>query len=248
MHALVAPVLLIMSLGVLAWFQRNDLRAFRRFREIEDTARRQRTFLRWARNACAMYLGMPLVGLALLGRIEALWTFPAEFAPLLAYAPVFPVGDRVFLGTMFASVLGGIALGVTLLYLRGRRPAGARRVLDISPMLPRNRAEALHLLPVILNAGVSEEICFRLYLPLLLALCGAPAWAAFLAATLIFAWLHRYQGWLGILLTGAVGTVLAALYFAAMGLALPIAVHLVINFNALIVRPALQRRFGRSAD
>ncbi|WP_163361569.1 hypothetical protein, partial [Enterobacter hormaechei] len=69
MHALVAPVLLIMSLGVLAWFQRNDLRAFRRFREIEDTARRQRTFLRWARNACAMYLGMPLVGLALLGRI-----------------------------------------------------------------------------------------------------------------------------------------------------------------------------------
>ncbi|MBL7599182.1 CPBP family intramembrane metalloprotease, partial [Escherichia coli] len=53
---------------------------------------------------------------------------------------------------------------------------------------------------------------------------------------------------LGILLTGAVGTVLAALYFAAMGLALPIAVHLVINFNALIVRPALQRRFGRSAD
>lgn len=78
MHALVAPALLIASLAALARFQRSDVRSFRRFRAIEDTQRRQRTFLRWARNACAMYLGVPLLGLALLGRVEALWRFPAS--------------------------------------------------------------------------------------------------------------------------------------------------------------------------
>jgi len=244
---MLAPLLLIATLALLVWAQRNDRRGFERFRTIEDTLQRQRIFRRWAVRGCALYLGMPLAGLALLGRLQALWDFPHEFAPLLPYAPVFAVDDIAFLGPVLIGALGGLVLGGSILVLRSRRPAKPKHALDISPMVPRNRAETLHILPVILNAGVSEEVCFRLYVPLLATLCGAPAWAAFLAATLLFGWLHRYQGWLGVLLTGAVGATLAVFYVGAMGLALPVAVHLLLNLNALLLRPAIQRRFRRTA-
>jgi len=246
MHALIAPLVLIATLALLAWSQRNDRRGFERFRAIEDTALRQRIFLRWAMKGCALYLGMPLLGLALVGRVDALWTFPEEFWPLLAYAPVLPVEDDAFLGAILGGALGGVVLGVAILFLRRRRQARPARATAISPMQPRNRAETLRILPLILNAGVSEEVCFRLYVPLLFTLSGAPAWAAFLATTLIFGWLHRYQGWLGIVLTGVVGALLAAFYIGAMGLAFPIVVHLVLNLNALILRPAIQRWFRRA--
>jgi membrane protease YdiL (CAAX protease family) len=246
MHALIAPVVLIVTLAVLAWSQRNDRRGFERFRAIDDTGLRQRIFLRWAMKGCALYLGMPLLGLAAIGRIDALWDFPEEFWPLLAHAPVFPVEDGAFLGAILGGVLGGVVLGAAILLLRRRKRARPVRAPAISPMQPRNRAEALRILPLILNAGISEEVCFRLYVPLLIVLSGASAWAAFLATTLLFGWLHRYQGWLGIALTGVVGAALAAFYIGAMGLAFPIVAHLVINLNALILRPAIQRRFRRA--
>jgi len=240
---MLAPLLLIATLALLIGAQRNERRGFERFRAIEDTGERQRIFRRWAIRGCALYLGMPLVGLALLGRIHALWIFPHEFAPLLPYAPVFSLGDSTFLTPLLIGAFGGLVLGGGILILRSRRPARAKRAFDISPMVPRNRTERLHILPVILNAGVSEEVCFRLYVPLLATLCGAPTWAAFLAAALLFGWLHRYQGWLGVLLSGAVGTALAVFYVGAMGLTLPITVHLALNLNALLLRPAIQRRF-----
>ncbi|MEP9358566.1 CPBP family intramembrane glutamic endopeptidase [Sphingomonas sp. KR3-1] len=248
MHALMPPVALIATLALLAWFHRNDRRNFERFRKIEDTRLRQRAFLRGAMKACALYLGMPLVGLVLLGRIDALWIFPREFWPLLPYAPVFALTDPTFLAEAAAGALGGAVLGMAILFRRRRGPRKPARALDITPMLPRNRAETLHILPLILNAGVSEEICFRLYVPLLITMCGAPAWAAFLAAAMLFGWLHRYQGWLGVVLTGVIGAALAACYVGTTGLVFPIVLHLLTNLNALILRPAIQKRFRARAD
>lgn len=247
MHALVAPALLIISLAALAWFQRNDVRSFRRFREIEDTQRRQRAYLRWARNACAMYLGVPLLGLALLGRVEALWRFPGEFAPLTPAMPDFRIDSPLVLGLMVGAMLGGGALGA-LLQLRRREPAKPVPGLDITAMLPRNRAELLRVLPLTINAGISEEIFFRLYLPLLIVLSGGTPAFAFIASTLIFGLLHRYQGWLGMAVTTLLAAFFAALYLGTGGLAAPILVHLLIDFNALILRPAIALRFRRRAD
>ncbi len=52
------------------------------------------------------------------------------------------------------------------------------------------------------SAGVVEEVFFRLYLPLLLVMAGMSAMAAFAAAVLPFALLHRYQGWIGVIVAG----------------------------------------------
>ncbi len=248
MDTLIAPVTLAASLAVLLWFQRSDVRSFHRFKKIEDSARRQRIFLRWARNACLMYLGIPLIGLTLLGRIDTLWHLPEEpFGPLLLVTPGF---EPDFLGLMAGAVVGGGVIGavLALVFRRRRKQPGAVPGLDITPMVPRNRAELLRVIPLAVNAAISEEVFFRLYLPLLIALCGAPPAFAFIAATLIFGLLHRYQGWLGVIVTTAMGAIFALLYLGTLTLIAPIAFHLLINLNSLVLRPALALRFRPPAD
>ncbi len=242
-----ALALLVVSLAALAWYQRNDVRTFRRFRAIEDSERRQRIFLRWAVRNCALFLGVPLAGLALLGRIDILWNFPAEFDGVAAAMPWFGAFDTSFVAGMAGALLGGAALGA-LIAARRRKPAKAPPGLDITPMLPRNGAELLRVAPLAINAGISEEIFFRLYLPLLMVLAGANAWISFAAAALIFGGLHRYQGWLGVFVTTLLGTVFTLLYLGSLGLALPILVHLLLNLNALVIRPAVRLRFPPRSD
>jgi uncharacterized protein len=239
---MLAPALLALSLAALAWFQRRDVRTFRRFRALEDTARRQRVFLRWARNACLMYLGVPLLGLALLGRLDALWRFPAEFAAVRIEVP--ELCDPGFLAGMVGAILVGGTIG-GLLAARRRTPAKPPAALDITPMLPRNRAELVRLFPLVLNAGVSEEIFFRLYLPLLLVGSGASAALAFGATAIGFGLLHRYQGWLGVLLTTVLSGAFLFLYLATASLVAPIAFHLLINANALLLRPGIKLAAAR---
>jgi len=247
-----APALLTLTLGGLAWFQRNDVKNFELFSAIEDTRRRQRTFLKWAAKSCAFYLGMPLAGLALFGRLDALWDFPREFWTLAAPLPLIGVD---MLAPMAVGAVIGIAIVAIAFAIRSRlprrQPKPAKRVrpaLKIQAMMPRNRAEALHQLPLILNAGVSEEIFFRLYLPLLMVWCGIDALVSYVAASLIFGVLHRYQGLIGIVLTAVVGALLALAYLACAGLWLPVLLHLVLNSNSLLLRPAIKRFTARRAD
>ncbi len=245
-HTLIAPALLAVSLAALAWLHRRGRRRFDRFRGIEDSADRRRSYLRWAAHGLLSNLGIPLLGLALLGRIDAIWSFPEEFAGLAMTLPYFSLSDP----TSVPALLIGLPLGGTLsiwIALRGPAPR-ARRGYDLTPMLPRNRAELRAVLPLVLNAGISEEIYFRLYLPLLLVLCGVPDWAAFLIALAIFAAIHRYQGWLGIVLTGVGGAAFTFCYLGSWGLMLPILLHLTANLNALVLRPGVRMRFRPRTD
>lgn len=240
------PLVLVLSLAVLAWFQRSDVRSFRRFRAVEDSARRRRTFLRWARNACLMYLGVPLAGLAVLGELGSLWIFPESFAALTPAMPDFRIGNPLILGAMIGALLGGGVLGALL--QRGRAGQAKPPGLDIRAMEPRSWAELRAVIPLVVNAGISEEIFFRLYLPLLIVRSGGGPAFAFLASTLLFGLLHRYQGWLGIMVTTALAALFAALYLGTGGLAVPIAIHLLIDFNALVLRPAIGLRLRPRAD
>ncbi|WP_213981270.1 CPBP family intramembrane glutamic endopeptidase [Sphingomonas sp. dw_22] len=244
---LLPALLLAVALGACAHFVRHDARVFARFKAIADTRTRQRVFLRWTVKALAYFLGMPLVGLALLGRIDALWTFPAEFAPAAADMP--EVGDMSasFVGALIGAVLAGGAIG-GVLAARRRGPARPPKALDIDAMIPHNPAEALRVALLGANAAVTEEVCFRLYLPLLFALLGAAPWIAFAATALIFGAMHRYQGWLGVVLTTLLGGMFAFAYLASGGLALPILLHLLLNLNGLILRPAAKALAMRRAD
>lgn len=69
---------------------RHDARTFARCKGIAETRARRPAFLRWTIKAPAYFLGTPLVGLALLGRIDAL----AEEACFRLHLPLLLVPLR----------------------------------------------------------------------------------------------------------------------------------------------------------
>lgn len=231
--------LLIAALLVIAWNALRSARVYARFRSLDETRDRQRAMTRWAAVGFLRWFAMPVVGLALIGRIDALWVFPPEFESVA-------LADSAARGLSYLALFAGwlalcAAIGVGVRRLRKRKPAArpkAARMPDIAAILPRNAAEGRRVALLTANAGISEEVCFRLYLPLLIALTGGNALAAFVLAGLVFGMMHRYQGWTGVISTTVVGAILTLTYLTSRGLALPIVMHLAVNATNLVVLPA----------
>jgi membrane protease YdiL (CAAX protease family) len=138
------------------------------------------------------------------------------------------------------AVTGIVILAFLLPRLRRRR---TRPLLlgDIAPLLPRNGPETLWTAVLSINAGVGEELYFRLLLPLLLVSLGSGALAAFIIAGLIFGAMHLYQGAAGIAATTILGGALTAAYLLSGSLWFAVALHAFIDLVGLVIRPSLTR-------
>ncbi|WP_448662389.1 CPBP family intramembrane glutamic endopeptidase [Sphingomonas sp. CJ20] len=240
---MLVPALLLAAavLGCVR-LMRRDRVAFARFRVIEDSAARRRVLWRWLAQAMLLFLAMPLAGLALLGQIDAIATPPMAFAPLIARVPALPPLPPAILWSYAAALAVGGLVGGLIAARRRRKPA------PVEALAPRNGREALAVAMLGSHAAVAEELFFRLYLPFLLTMIGLPPLAGFAGALLLFVAMHRYQGALGMAMTGLLGALFAFAYLASGGLALPIGLHLAINLNALLLRPAVAAWARRGGD
>jgi membrane protease YdiL (CAAX protease family) len=122
-----------------------------------------------------------------------------------------------------------------------RRPGDGRHseppVHATLALLPRTRRER-HLFTVVgLTAGVCEEWLYRgFFLAVVAALAGGlPTIVLVLLAGAAFGLAHAYQGPAGILTTGVLGGVLAALYLETGSLLLPVLLHAAIDLRFLLV-------------
>ena len=104
-------------------------------------------------------------------------------------------------------------------------------------LLPRTPGERRLFTLVGITAGVCEEWLYRgFFLAVVAAMAGGPpAWVLVLVAAVAFGLAHAYQGLGGILLTGVLGGVLAALYLDTGSLLLPVLLHAVIDLRFLLV-------------
>jgi uncharacterized protein len=240
-----AAILLVFCVAALWFFVRNDVAEYAAFKRLTDTADRQRRYRAWMLKSFVVFFVGGVICLALLHRLDALATMPAEFRAL-AGRMQSAAGRWQRLGAGFAIGLGaallvGLLLGVVL---RARLPkAKSVTIGDIEALIPRNWAEIAHGALLSLNAGISEELFFRLLLPLLLAMMLGQALAAFVIAALAFGAIHFYQGPLGILGTTVLGFVLTALYLWTGQLWMVMAAHAALDMFGLVVRPALTRLF-----
>jgi uncharacterized protein len=242
----IAIALLLAAGAILAYFVRDDIAEFARFKALTSSAARQRRYLVWAAKAFALFVGSALAGMALLGRLGAIATMPPEFAPAIAAMPKIDVSAAelpMLAGMMIGAVIGGGVLGGLL--ARRNKDARAAMLGDVEALLPRNGAETACGALLSLNAGITEELFFRLYLPLLLVLAGVPALAAFVIAAIVFGLAHLYQGAVGVLATGALGGALTLAYLLSGSLVLPMVLHVAIDLNALVIRPSLGRMLKR---
>lgn len=244
--------LMALLAGLFVWVRR-DQRQYARFKQLDTTAERIACYRRWTIQSFVLLTGASLATLALLGRWDAAIGLPAEFhaAAALVQEPGTPretSQDHVI--GMAIGVSVGLVVVVALQLLRLRKAINPN-IGDIEPLMARNAAEARAGLVLSLNAGFSEELFFRLALPLLIVQVTGSAPFALAASLLVFGLAHAYQGWKGILGTAFVGALLMLMYLKSGSLLRPMAAHALIDVIALIVHPAVGRwiaaRQGRAA-
>lgn len=217
---MLAALLAVAALAIVGWYARGGRRA--------AGHRYRRTIGR----AWVLLGGAALIGLLALGRIEAVGRFPADFDAVRGWTSAAGVDAGLLIG-----IVAGEVLLVAMLLVRRRsgKPMGVP--IGGAGLVPRDRQELAWAALLAITAGVTEELFFRLFLPLAVTIATASAAAGLVVSVAAFAAVHRYQGWRGMLATGAVGVVLWGVYLASGALWLAMLVHAVIDLNALVVRP-----------
>ena len=230
--------LLLATLMSLVWFLKGDLLGYRRIRRLPDTASRQKTYRLWIAKAAIAFVLPAIIGRARLGRLDALVIVPREFDALRSLLPSLAGDSRAeLLGMIGGSALGGLVIGAVLATRRNWRIL--RTIGNVGSLLPRNRAEIAYAAAMSIAAGISEELAFRLFLPLLVALVSGNAFVAFGVAVAAFGAMHLYQGRAGVIATTLVGALMAAIYLMSGELWLAMLLHALIDLNSLALRPAL---------
>ena len=138
-------------------------------------------------------------------------------------------------------VLVGVIIALVVLTVIGARAARKDQdvpmIGDISAMLPRNRQELVLGALLSVNAGVVEELMFRLALPAVIYGASGSALAAVLGSVLLFGALHVYQGIPGVIGTTIVGAILMLLYAVSGTIVVPIIVHALFDLRSLVLIP-----------
>lgn len=234
---MLAAVLLAGALAIVgaSWVSGRSLAA--RIASLGGHVSRPRMILGWAMGTYITYGLSSLFALAVLGRLEAAWLIPFELwraARSLGLPGDADAGMVLWLG---GTLLVGMALGQALLWWRGRRGKAPIGLAYRSPAAAQATGERLPAVLLAVSAGVSEELFFRLALPLLVALVTGSALLGFVLSLLCFTAAHRHQGRVGMAAVGFVGGWLTYLYLLTGALWLVAALHALIDVHALVLRP-----------
>jgi membrane protease YdiL (CAAX protease family) len=234
---LAALALLGVVVGVLLWRAlTRERREYARFKRLRATLARQRVYRRWLIEG-ALALG----GLSLATIVGAWAQIPLALTAAQQWEPI--AAARAFLTTDAGL---GVAIAVTIVVLAGlvlpvvflrNSLDEAPAIGDIRALLPRTRGELPYGAALSMNAGVFEELLFRLGLPALVFAVTGDALVAFLGATLLFGVLHLYQGALGILFSTVLGAVFLGLYLITGSIVVPIVLHAFIDLRSMVLIP-----------
>ncbi|WBH17640.1 CPBP family intramembrane glutamic endopeptidase [Sphingomonas radiodurans] len=241
-----AAALLVAAIGMVAhgWWRGRSLAALVAERLRGPFASRRRNATAWATGIFVMYGATSLIALALLGRLDAVLALPSELRAAAARIGVAPIGfDELWIYA--GAIGGGFALGALLVALsawRGWRLLGPSYR---SPAIVRTRPEIAAALLLSAAAGVGEELFFRLLVPLLAAIVSGSGTIGCVVGWGLFTLAHQYQGRGGMLAVGVVGAVLGWLYLATGLLWVVALLHALVDVNALVVRPWVERRLRR---
>lgn len=218
---------------------RKDRREYRRFKHFTSTTLRQKMFAKWVRESFLNFGGASAVVLVLVWQYIPLvldavnrWGVVADargaftdsgwIGPLVAIALVVLIG-------------GGAVVGIVL----ARNETEVPSLGDVQALLPRNRAELRYGAALAVNAGVVEELLFRLAMPALVFGITRSAVAAVVVSIVVFGALHAYQGIAGVIGSTVIGAVFMALYLATGNILVAIIVHALFDLRSLVLIPVV---------
>lgn len=218
---------------------RRDRREYQLFKRYRSTVRRQWMLRKWLLESFAWLGGAAGILLFLV------WQF---IAPMLAQVEQWPVtmalrdaiesGGSLVRGFIIGGAIGIVAFLLFVLIRAGKEPHDEIETLgDIQALLPRNRAELKYGWLLSINAGIVEELLFRLALPAALFAVTGNALVAVVVSLIVFGAMHAYQGIGGVLGTLVFGAVLMALFLATGSILWPIVVHVLFDLRSLVLIP-----------
>jgi membrane protease YdiL (CAAX protease family) len=239
-------VLLAALLALLVWRAvRKDRREYQDFKALQDTVSRQRVLRKWVIESLLFFGGSAAVILLLVWQFVPRMLAQVERYPVtLAFRHFVADSNGVFVAVVIGVVIAAIA-GSILFVVLLRNSTEIPTIGDIGALLPRNRHELGYGVALSLNAGVMEELLFRLAVPALVFGVTGNAATAIVASVLLFAALHLYQGAAGIVGALAIGALLMLIYLATGSILWPILAHALIDLRSLVLIPMVIYRVHR---
>ena len=169
------------------------------------------------------------------------WLASRSGRPWHALGLVPPTGVRLIVGIAIVVVAAMLATLQTVSVLRAdaqQREALRPRIASVEFLLPHDRGEHRWFTALSITAGVCEELLYRGFLIWALrAFIGLGG--AIVVGIALFGGGHLYQGWRGVLKTGAVGAVMTGIVFAGGWVIPAMLVHALVDLSAGIVGYAM---------
>lgn len=235
----VLGALLVALVTVLTWRAvTKDRREYQRFKRYRSTQRRQKMYRKWLLESFAWFGGSTAVVLVLV------WAFvPRMLAQVESWPAMVAFRSLLASSDLAAGLIvgGSIGLfgGLLAMVFLGRNAKEVPTIGDIHALLPRNRAELTFGWLLSINAGVVEELLFRLAMPTLIFAVFDNALLAIVVSLVMFGALHGYQGVGGVIGSTLVGVVLMAVFLATGNILWPILVHAVFDLRSLVLIPVV---------
>lgn len=207
----------------------KDRREYQRFKRYRTTLKRHAMLRKWLLDSVWSIGGVSVVVLVLA------WKY---VGPLLAELQGWlPLESGLVWGILTGAVVSFSALTVVGILSARKSPDDLATLGDVAAMLPRNRQELRLGWLLSLNAGVSEELMFRLAMPALVYGATGSAIAAVAVPVLLFGFLHVYQGVAGVIGTTLIGGLFLLSYVATGSILVPIILHVLFDLRSLVLIP-----------
>lgn len=227
---LVVAVLLIVRAA------NRDRRDYRRFKRLKTTRERQLVFGKWLRESFLIFGGVAVAVLL------ASWDYIGPVSrSALSWPPL-----HALRGSLSGSFGVGLAVGASIAFvallvipavLLRRHLTEIPAIGDIGSLLPRTRGELKYGAGLSINAGIVEELLFRLGMPALLFGITGNGVVSFVVASLLFGLLHIYQKVWGVIGATLLGLAFSLLYLLTGSIWVVMIVHSVIDLRSLILIP-----------
>jgi uncharacterized protein len=235
-------ILGVLFVAIQIW---QDGKQYPRFKAMTTTGERQGMYRYWTVDAFLRYGVLGVIGLSLLHRASAIGAMPLDFLQAWRDSAAHLGLDAAKFEALGTGLSGGILIGtvvMSLLPLLMRKFGGKTPKLtgDIAALVPRNRAEIQWGALISINAGIVEEIFFRLLMPFAWFAITGNAVIALSIAVILFGLVHAYQGIVGVLATTAIGALLTVVYLATQQIWLAILLHVCIDLRVLVFLPLAQ--------
>jgi len=253
-NLIILVVLILMTIFVF----NRDKNNYEKFKSQNKTEDRQSFYKIWTIELLIIYGLLSLLILSAIGQIYSLKEMPKfliEFSR--SVNPFGSINDNgyisKFLKIASTSLVPVLIFENTLsTYLREYKKKSNNNnkknetdLRNLNSIIPRNYKERIWGTVLSISAGISEELFFRVLVPILIYSITSSALIAITSSIIWFGLGHYYQGISGIMATSFAGLLFFIVYLITQNIWQIMLIHAVVDFNGLVFGPWLQERFEK---